>query len=138
MRRELTLHGRVDEGFGEGSRYVTSEPYLGFFVKELGREPFPGTLNVTVEYSFKEIASLCPPKKVEFGPGAGALLVWRGELLAMDGAASNVLILRPLLSKHSPEVIEAVSPVNLRECLGLGNGSAVTLKLLCGDTDGQV
>lgn len=135
MSRELTLRGKVSEGFGEGRKYVTREPYIEYFVKELGREPFPGTLNVSVEYGFKEIASLCPPTKVGFGSGAGALLVWRGEILAEDGAASNVLILRPLLSRHSPNIIEAVSPANLRACLGLRNGSIVTIKLVCGDAD---
>lgn len=136
MNRELTLRGRVSEGFGEGGRYVTRNPYLKYFIKELGREPYPGTLNVSVEYGFEEIASVCPPTKVEFGPGVGPLLVWRGKILAEDGATINVLILRPLLSRHSPNVIEAVSPANLRESLGLRNGSMVTLKLVCGDADG--
>ncbi len=135
MSREIILRGKVSEGFGEGGKYVTRNPYLKYFIKELGAEPYPGTLNVSVEYGFEEIASECPPTKVEFGPGVGALLVWRGEILAEDGAVSNVLILRPLLSRHSPNVIEAVSPANLRESLGLRNGSVVTLKLVCGDAD---
>ncbi len=135
MSRELTLRGRVSEGFGEGGRYVTREPYLEYFIKELGAEPYPGTLNVSVEYGFEEIALICPPTRVEFGPRVGALLVWKGKILAGSRAVNNVLILRPLLSRHSPNVIEAVSPSNLRRSLGLKNGSMVILKLACGDTN---
>ncbi len=135
MNRELILRGKVCKGFGEGGKYVTRRPYIDYFAKELGSDPFPGTLNVSVGQGYEEISSLCPPARVEFGTGSGALLVWRGKISAGGRAVADVLILRPVLSRHSPDVIEVVSPANLREELGLGNGATVTLILLCGDGD---
>lgn len=133
MSRVLTVRGKVSQGFGEGRKYVTKDPYREYFIKELGAEPYPGTLNLLTEYRYDEIASICPPSRIEFGQGSGALLVWRGGISNMNGYADKVLILRPLLSRHPPNVIEAVSPANLREKLGLTNGSTVTLRLECGD-----
>ncbi|MCD6324319.1 MAG: DUF120 domain-containing protein, partial [Desulfurococcales archaeon] len=46
--------------------------------------------------------------------------------------SETVIVLRPFLSRHAPDVLEVVSAINLRERFGIRDGSEVKVKLICG------
>lgn len=123
--------GRVFTGLGEGAYYMSLEGYRRQFKEKLGFEPFPGTLNLRLESRTDRIQleelKAKPGTRVEgFTDGArtyGALRFFpslvedeRGAILAIDRTHYDI------------SVLEVIAPVNLREALGVKDGSLVTVK----------
>jgi len=60
----------------------------------------------------------------------GGLIIWNGKLVrGSDGV--NVLVIRPLRSRHGPEVLEVISELYLRGRLLLNDGDDVELIINC-------
>lgn len=121
----VILRGIVLSGTGEGARYV--ELYRDLLAQALGLNPYPGTLNISLEKCFYELVdmnrliTIQPPR-----PGLREVLVCRGYFVDVP-----VLVLKPLATKHGCNVVEVVSHVNLRRELGIRDGDVVELTLLC-------
>jgi len=142
----LELKGRVMEGLGEGRKYVAM-PLYNLLLTEIlnGRAPFPGTLNIAVEQGVKLIATLCRPRSIRSavinGRLFGGFMYWLGCINSTKNTEYGVMphkvvVLRPFLSKHPPNVLEAVSSENLRRSLKLKSGDEVKLTLICGNEVG--
>jgi riboflavin kinase len=124
----LDFHGTLFTGLGEGGYYISLPGYRRQFVKLLGFEPFPGTLNLTIgpreielrkQLNFLDALELsgfthggrtygpakCFRAKVESRYDAGALIIER--------------------THHSESVLEIVSPFDLRKTLLLRDGDRV-------------
>lgn len=117
----MILRGKVVNGFGEGSRYVSI--YRDVFLKYLGIDPYPGTLNIEL---------LEPPelpmeivKPIEIPPPSPLY----GKVLAVKAwiRGVEVYIVRPLRSRHPGRIIEVVSQYNLKEKLGVKTGDVVEI-----------
>ena len=130
------LEGKVVKGFGEGAKYVLKPVYNLLLTELLDEKPYPGTLNVEVGVSYKELVKECSPSHIKSvlidGSERGGFYYWFGEVLE-EGKSMNALILRPFLSRHADTVLEAVSGLNLRSELGLRDGESVRIKLICGE-----
>ena len=99
----------------------------------LGFEPYPGTLNVALEGP--EAAKLAELRAREGllvagfedeGRTFGAVKCFPAQLLGVDAAA--ILPLRG----HHEGVLEVIAPVNLRDKLGLQDGSEVAIEVALG------
>lgn len=124
----LDFHGTLFTGLGEGGYYISLAGYRRQFVKLLGFEPFPGTLNLTIgpkeielrkQLNFLDALELsgfthggrsygpakCFRAKVESRYDAGALVIER--------------------THHSESVLEVISPFDLRKTLLLRDGDRV-------------
>jgi riboflavin kinase len=124
----LDFHGTLFTGLGEGGYYISLAGYRRQFVKLLGFEPFPGTLNLTIgpkeielrkQLNFLDALELsgfthggrsygpakCFKAKVESRYDAGALIIER--------------------THHSESVLEVISPLDLRKTLLLRDGDGV-------------
>jgi riboflavin kinase len=133
---ELDIHGTLFTGIGEGGYYVSLAGYRRQFVKLLGFEPFPGTLNLTIgpgeielrkQLNFLDALELsgfsqggrsygpakCFKAKVESKYDAGALIIER--------------------THHGESVLEVISPFNLRKTLSLKDGDQVNVTVYTGD-----
>jgi riboflavin kinase len=129
------FRGALSTGLGEGGYYISLPGYRKQFLRLLGFEPFPGTLNLTLgpaEVALKqqlnyldalELAGFthggrsygpakCFRAKVEGRYDAGALLIER--------------------THHGESVLEVVSPVELRKALGLKDGDQVRVTVFAG------
>ena len=132
----LEFHGTLFTGLGEGGYYISMPGYRRQFVRLLGFEPFPGTLNLTVgpgevelrrQMNFLDALELsgfsqggrsygpakCFRAKVESKYEAGALVIER--------------------THHGEAVLEVVSPLNLRKALSLKDGDMVHVTVHTGD-----
>jgi len=132
----LEFHGTLFTGLGEGGYYISLPGYKRQFVRLLGFEPFPGTLNLTVgpgevelrrQLNFLDALELsgfsqggrsygpakCFRAKVESKFEAGALVIER--------------------THHGEAVLEVVSPLNLRKALSLKDGDMVHVTVRTGD-----
>ena len=134
--RMLDFHGTLFTGLREGGYYISLAGYKRQFVKLLGFEPFPGTLNLTIgpgeiefrkQLNFQDALELsgfsqggrsygparCFRAKVESNYDAGALIIER--------------------THHSESVLEVISPFNLRKTLSLKDGDQVHVTVYTGD-----
>ncbi len=129
----LVMRGVVFTGLGEGAYYVTREGYRKQFVEKLGFDPYPGTLNLRLvdEESLRARRELdyYPGIEIEgftaegrtFGSGKCFRAVVNDEI-----EAALVIAHR---THYGPSVIELISPVCLREKLGLKDGDLVKVKV---------
>lgn len=127
---ELTVRGKVVTGLGEGRYYISREGYRKAFNRILGFDPFPGTLNVEVDpvdrekvAELKEMDGLLIEPFESEGRTFGGVKCFRAQIQGVEAAA-----IFPLRSHHV-NVIEIVSPIALRETLGLQDGAEVQVRM---------
>jgi len=131
-KSSVTFRGQVFTGLGEGAYYVKLEGYRKQFRDKLGFDPFPGTLNIqlltdadvhefqllraTIGFEIKGFVS----RGRSFGPVA----CYPATLNERQDAA--ILIIQR--THHHPNVVELISPVNLREKLHLTDENIITVR----------
>ncbi len=63
----MKINGVVQEGKGEGAKFISLSVYDKIFTNILGKQPFPGTLNVRIsEKDGKDISILFNKKGLRF------------------------------------------------------------------------
>ncbi len=129
----ITLEGSVFSGLGEGAYYMSLKGYREQFVKKLGFDPYPGTLNVKLDNRYlKEREKLNEYRKFaikidSFSDGIrtyGAL--WAFHAL-IEGIRGAVLIIER--THYDIDVVEIISQFNLRKELGLKDGDRVKINV---------
>jgi riboflavin kinase len=129
----IEFTGTVFSGLGEGSYYVTIEGYRQQFIKKLGFDPYPGTLNVRLTSAVEK----CQRKDLEYYSG---ILIegFNDEYRTYGGAKCFPAIINDtvegaiVLTKRSlydESVLEVIAPVNLRNRLNLKDGDKIRLKV---------
>jgi len=129
---EMILTGRVFTGLGEGAYYIQIPFYMRQFEEKLGFKPYPGTLNLklirrddVLRRALVERAARIEIERFSDGRrsygGARCIKARVGE-----EDAAIIFIERT----HYPrDVIEILSPVCLRERLGLKDGDIVSVRV---------
>jgi riboflavin kinase len=128
LKKEIVFKGTVISGSGKG-RYFVNLPWAKEqFRKKLGFDPYPGTLNLQLskksdldELKKAEGIRVVPEKGYQEGKCFRALVmgkIW-GAVVVLD------------FPGYSPDLLEVMAPVNLRETLGLQDGMEieVTVKI---------
>ena len=125
----LSLEGTVFTGLGEGAYYISKDYYRKQFIKKLGFEPYPGTLNLKLSTNY----NLETRKDLEAYPAIeikgfysenrtfGLVKCYRARISnEIDGA-----IVFALRGHYDLSVLEIVAPVCLRKNLNLTDGQKV-------------
>ena len=126
MMQKVHFKGRLVSGLGEGKYYTSQTGYVQQFEEKLGFKPYPGTLNIEIEYLERNKIRLLrhyggieitayKTKKRTFG----GVLCFHAELCGTPAA-----IVIPLRSHYS-RIIEFISPYYLREKLNLTDGDLI-------------
>lgn len=131
QKKDMTFEGRLFRGLGEGGYYVGLEGYRKQFVKLLGFDPFPGTLNLRLEDQVqmqqKGLMRSFEGLRVEgFANGKrtyGGARCYRAMVNGRYPAA--VLVIDR--THYDDSVMEIISPVNFRKELGLKDGEKVSV-----------
>jgi riboflavin kinase len=130
----IDIEGIVFSGMRDGAYYVTREGYGKQFMEKLGFNPYPGTLNLKLKTGLqvqaKRILDAYPGIVIDgfedgqrtFGP------VKSFKILINNKIEGAVLLIKR--THHSENVMEIISPVYLREKLGLKDGDRVNIKIL--------
>ena len=126
------ISGKVVPGLGEGAYYV--EMYKERFREKLGFVPFPGTLNVRIEKK-KDLNQLLAVLE------HNAIIVEGFEkdnrtfgqvkccLVSIEDNIQGAIVAAER-THHDVDVAEVISPVNLREKMGLKDGDIVKLTII--------
>lgn len=127
----MVVEGKCISGFGVGAKFMAHPYYEKAFSELLGCKPYPGTLNIVSTVDWRELASNCEPivipETLWDGRRLGAVYAWRARI-RVDSNTFEVLLIRPLLSKHSPEVLELVSCSRLRDAI---RGTSLRVEVFC-------
>ncbi len=130
----ITIEGEVFTGLGEGAYYVMRRGYRRQFVKKLGFDPYPGTLNLrlTAEKDLKARMELelLPAVRIN-----GFMCEDRtfGEVRCYPALINEEVegaIVVASRSHYGPSVLEVISPVYLRERFNLKDGDRVRVRVL--------
>ncbi|ABU81729.1 DUF120 domain-containing protein [Ignicoccus hospitalis] len=127
ISKPISLKGKVVSGDGEGRYYLSLEGYRRQVREKLGFDPFPGTLNVLLDPTSTEKKSTLMFKRPIILKGFTENGKRYGEVLAFPARVSGVeaALVIPLKTHHPPEIIELISPVELRKALKLKDGDEV-------------
>lgn len=125
------LNGAVVSGIGEGKYYMSLPPYKEQFLKILGFEPYPGTLNIRLSP-----ASIPVRKKID------ALEWTRVKGFSTDGRtfgdakciacrigtiACGIVV--PGRTHYPEDIIEVIAPIALRRKLGVEDSDSISVEV---------
>jgi riboflavin kinase len=124
----MNIQGEIISGNNKGQYFMSLDVYKVQFMGILGFEPFPGTLNLKISGdSAHRIGELKEDMDTIKGKGNfGDVKLIKARL---NDAADGALVF-PVKTHHEPEILEFISPLNLRKSLKLQDGDRVTLKIL--------
>jgi len=124
----VMFKGKVISGMGEGRYYTEQSGYVEQFKEKLGFIPYPGTLNVEIEYVERNKLRLLKNSKAinipEFktkNRSFGGVRCFKAKINDSDGA-----IVLPMRSHYS-NILEFISEDFLREKLNLKDGDSVKI-----------
>ena len=134
---EVEIAGRLITGLGEGKYYTTLEGYRRQFEAKLGFNPFPGTLNLSLEaQSIPARKKLDARKGIEIEGfesedrtfGGGKCFLCKIVNKEAEGIKSAVII--PERTHYPDDVLEIISPVYLRHELQLKDGDEIRTRVV--------
>jgi riboflavin kinase len=126
----IAVTGKIVSGIGVGRSFITMDWVRKQILEKLGFDPFLGTLNVKMDeeasrryHSFVEGGRGIPiePLDEHFHWGKCYRCRINGRI---DGA-----VVVPIVPGYPPDLVEIMAPVNLRENLGLEDGSKVIVEI---------
>jgi riboflavin kinase len=123
---QVTLHGKVATGMGEGGYYITQKPYMDQFFAKLRFRPFEGTLNVRVvkeDLGKLEIVKSMPGVIIDGFEKDGRTF---GKVTAYKARIKNIdcAIVVPERS-HYEDILEIVCKYHLKRTLSINDGDEV-------------
>lgn len=132
----LSFEGRVVSGMGEGAYYMSLEGYRRQFLKKLGYEPYPGTLNVKLADKIfmdtrREVGNY-PSIFIDGFSDSRRTYGWAKcyPALVNDGLISNAAVLVLERTHYDESMLEIIAPVSIKETAGIENGDKIKVKML--------
>jgi len=132
---DVTLHGTVTSGMGEGRHYISLSGYMEQFRDRLGYEPFPGTLNVDLsDESVRKRARMDSIDPVEIDGWEtddrtyGPAYCWPATVETPVGDRyEGTHVIAPERTHHGDDQLELIAPEKLRETLELEDGDELSI-----------
>jgi len=131
--KEITIKGKVVDGIKDGKYYLSLNEYKENIEKKLGFKPYPGTLNIKLtdieDIETKERLQRMNGIEVEGfkkeGRIFGSIKCFRCKV---DGIEAIITI--PERSHYGSEILELISPFELRKKMKLKNGDEIFVRLV--------
>jgi len=129
--RMITLDGDVINGLGEGSYYMKRKGYRNQFLKELGFDPYPGTLNLKLlSQSIMWMRSIMDNYPSIFVGGFTDSSRSYGWVkcypsILNNGALEKAAVIVLERTHYDKSILEVIAPVCIKEKLGIKNGDYV-------------
>lgn len=127
MPLEILLKGKVISGSGRG-KYFLNLPWVRKQINaKLGFDPYIGTLNLRV-LNKREITILNKAKGIRIKPEVGYYEGKCFNALVM-GKVEGAIVL-PNVPDYPSDLIEIISPINLRENFVIKDGMTIDVKIM--------
>ena len=126
-----SFKGNVKEGLREGRYYVNKQGYQKQFIRNIGFRAYPGTLNIETDSNrFKRfifnMKSIGISGFSAQGRSFGKLSCYNVNVISRKKKSIAVIIV-PERNIHKKEIVELISPYNLRETLNLKTGNVIEI-----------
>ena len=128
LTNQVVFRGKIVSGMGEGKYYTEQKGYVEQFKEKLGFVPYPGTLNVEIEYVernklrlLKNYGGIVIDEFKTENRTFGKVLCFNAKINKSEG-----VIVLPMRSHYS-NILEFISPHFLREKLHLKDGDMVEI-----------
>jgi len=129
----ITVEGTVFSGLGEGSYYVTREPYKKQFIEKLGFDPYPGTLNLRISSKYdaemREELETYPGIEIDGFKNKDRTYGSVKCFHAMINNREKGALVMALRTHYDRSVIEVIAPIYLRSRLKLKDGNKVKVEV---------
>lgn len=133
----ITLRGTVENGDGKAKEFISLPKYMEQFEEKLEYEPYPGTLNISLNdegiENRKQIQTWNPIQingwetdDRSFGPVFCVPATVSTE--TGSGSYESIHIIYPERTDHDLSTVELLAPVRLREQLSLTAGDQVVIR----------
>jgi len=130
--QEISICGRVVDGLSDGKYYMNMNEYRNQFEKKLGFKPYPGTLNIMLDVEDRNVKDRIKKMSGTLIEGFakenrvyGPIKCFKCKINGIEG-----IIVMPERSHYGSEIIEIISPFELRKKLDLKNGDEVVLEVI--------
>ena len=127
LKAPIVFLGEVFTGLGEGQYYISLDGYRRQLIDKLGFDPFPGTLNLKIdEESILRVRELSEIDAVKIDPFRSEKRTFGGGKcykIKINGTEGAIIV--PDRTHYSKDLMEIVSPKNLRKRLNLKDGDIV-------------
>jgi len=128
--QEIIITGKVIDGLKDGKYYMSLSEYRKQFEKKLKFKPYPGTLNIMLdEEESKEKLKRIDDLEIEgFKKDErifGSIKCFKCKINGIEGS-----IIIPERSHYGSEILEIISPFELRKKLNLKNNDDVVVKVV--------
>ena len=129
MRTELVF-GKIVTGLGKGAQFTQLDWARKAFEKNLGIDPFPGTLNVLItdQISKEKWSFIRHLPGILLQPHRPEWCDARCFLSTIEDSIDAAIIL-PEVKIYPADQIELISALPIRETLGLGDGQVISIKV---------
>jgi riboflavin kinase len=129
----ISLGGHVVSGSGEGKYYVGQEEYFTQFQEKLGFLPFLGTLNIRMK-SVQDMRAKSEMEKIKPIIISGFKRENRefGEIRCYPCVINRRIkcaVVIPERTHHPPDILEIISPANIRKELSVKDNDYVHLEM---------
>lgn len=132
----LEFNGVAISGMGEGAYYMSQRFYKRQFMKRLGFEPYPGTLNVKLSEQVyvnakKELDNHHSILIDGFNNGKRSYGWVKCYPARINNSINGALLLLER-THHDYDIIEVIAPVKIKDSIGITDGDRVnvTVKIL--------
>ena len=123
------LEGIVVVGLGKGAVFMSIDHYKREFKDKLGFDPYPGTLNMTLNKGQTNLLKDINPIRIESfkkdNKTFGGVSCYKVKINNIDGA-----IIVPDLTEHEEDMIEIIAPINLKSELNIKEGDKIKVELI--------
>ncbi len=125
------IRGTVIEGLKDGRYYLGLNEYKQNIRKKLGFVPYPGTLNVRLN-----LENIGGKERLQRKPGVEIGGFKKGDRIfgsikcfecRINGLKGSIVL--PERSHYGPDILEIISPFELRKKLNLKNGDEVVINV---------
>lgn len=131
-QNRIRIKGFVASGRGVGKNFVELGWAQKQFEEKLGFKPYPGTLNLTLNSGeVKKRKKLEMLDGIVIMPEKGYCKAkcFKAKITGLNEVKSALIF--PLVSDYPENLIEIISPINLREKLNLKNGDSLEILVYC-------
>ena len=130
MKNQWKITGRIVSGVKQGAFFTQLDWVQEQCLQKLGFKPFPGTLNLEISYDdLVKIEALHAQDGIELVPPDSNYCSGIVIPVTIEGTAGAMVAPAGDVRVHSENIIEIISPLGLKDALGVGDGDWITLTL---------
>jgi len=131
-QNQIRIKGAVVSGQGVGKNFVELKWARRQFEEKLGFKPYPGTLNlILTDEEVEKRRKLERLEGIAITPEKGYCKAkcFKAEIEGLENVEAAIIL--PSVSNYPKNLIEIISPVNLRKKLNLRDGNSLEILVYC-------